>query len=81
MRIFPKKFEKIVGEPLNKMFGIEFWILERLGLVCKKDNHYILTNRAAYYYHYIEQAYTTAYIDKMWNVSRKIAFPKEIILK
>jgi len=81
MRIFPNKFEKLVGKPLNKMFGFEFWILEKLGLVHKKDEQYILTNKAAYYYHYIEQTYTTAYIDKMWNVSRKIAFPKEIILK
>jgi len=81
MRIFPEKFEKIVEEPLSKMFGLEFWILERLGLVCKKDEHYTLTSKAAYYYHYIEQTYTTAYIDKMWNISRKIAFPKEIILK
>ncbi|MHB8062829.1 MAG: hypothetical protein ACYDG2_09390, partial [Ruminiclostridium sp.] len=81
MRIFPQSFEEIVEKPLYKLYGFEFWILERLGLVCKKDEEYILTSKAAYYYHYIEQTYTTAYIDKMWNVSRKIAFPKEIILK
>lgn len=81
MKIIPDKFEKIVGKPLNKMYGLEFWVLERLGLVYKKENHYVLTSKAAYYYHYIEQAYTTAYIDKMWNVSRKVAFPEEIILK
>ncbi len=81
MRIYPDKFEEIVGEPLRKMYGFEFWLLERLRLICKKDGYYVLTNKAAYYYHYIEQKYTTAYIDKMWNVSRRIAFPDEIILK
>lgn len=39
-----------------------------------------LTDRAAYWYHNIEQAYTTAYIDKMWNICRKTAFPEEIAL-
>lgn len=80
MSIFSENYEKIVEEPLNKMFSFEFWILQRLGLVIKKEGSYVLTSKAAYYYHYIEQAYTTAYIDKMWNVSRKIAFPKEITL-
>lgn len=42
---------------------------------------YILTEKGAYYYHYIEQIYTTAYIDKMWNVSRLTAFPEKIILQ
>jgi oxygen-independent coproporphyrinogen-3 oxidase len=81
MRIFPDKFEKIVGKPLNEMYGFEFWILKKSGLVIKEGNNYILTSKAAYYYHYIEQEYTTAYIDKMWNISRNIAFPEEIILK
>jgi oxygen-independent coproporphyrinogen-3 oxidase len=81
MKISPEKFENIIGKKLNKIFGFEFWILERLGLIHKKEKHYALTSKAAYYYHYIEQAYTTAYIDKMWNISCKISFPKEIILK
>lgn len=81
MRIFSEKFENIVGEPLKKMFGFEFWLLEKLGLISNERNYYRLTDKAAYYYHYIEQVYTTTYINEMWNVSRKIAFPKEIILK
>ncbi|MBP1744985.1 MAG: hypothetical protein H6Q58_1963, partial [Firmicutes bacterium] len=42
---------------------------------------YELTEKGAYYYHYIEQAYTTAYIDRMWNISRNEPFPEKIILK
>lgn len=81
MRITADGFEKLLGKPLKRMYGTEFWLLEKLGLVVKENGQYILTPRAAYYYHYIEQAYTTAYIDKMWNVSRKTAFPEEIVLK
>ncbi len=40
-----------------------------------------MTDKAAYLYHDVEQAYTTAYIDKMWHISRLQPFPKKIILK
>jgi coproporphyrinogen III oxidase-like Fe-S oxidoreductase len=39
------------------------------------------TDKGAYYYHYIEQAYTMKYIDKMWNIFSKQAFPQKITLK
>jgi len=81
MKINKDKFKKIIGTPLNKMFGIEFFIASKFGLFRENGNIYELTDRAAYLYHYIEQVYTTAYIDNMWNVSRKQAFPEQIILK
>ncbi len=81
MKINKDKFEKIIGIPLNKMFGFELFLAEKSGLIRKNCNVYELTDKAAYIYHYIEQVYTTAYIDKMWNVSRKEAFPDKIILK
>ncbi len=81
MKISPDKFEKIVGKPLKKMYRMEFWLLEKMGLVVKENDQYILSPGAAYYYHYIEQVYTTAYIDKMWNISQKVAFPEEMVLK
>ncbi|MCX8131875.1 MAG: radical SAM protein [Clostridia bacterium] len=74
-------FERLIGKPITKMFGIEFFIAKKLGLLIKENNTYYLTNKAAYIYHYLEQKYTTAYIDKMWNISRKIAFPEKIELK
>ena len=81
MQIDSEKFEQIVGKPLKKMYGVEFWLAQKLGYLKKNGNIYTLTEKASYLYHYIEQVYTTAYIDKMWNVSRKIAFPDRIILK
>jgi coproporphyrinogen III oxidase-like Fe-S oxidoreductase len=81
MAISPERFEAVVGVPLSEMFGFEFWVLEKMGMVYKENDHYCLTDDAAYLYHNIEQIYTTAYIDKMWNVSRNIAFPEEIVLR
>lgn len=81
MRIDPQKFEKIVGKPLDRMYGAEIRIAQALGLLKKVQAHYELTEKAAYLYHTIEQVYTTAYIDKMWNVSRHQAFPEKIVLR
>lgn len=82
MRINTDKFEAFFNIPLSKLFRFELWLCKALGFVKnQKEEEYILTDRGAYYYHYIEQAYTTAYIDKMWNISRNIAFPESIILK
>ncbi|MEG2291236.1 MAG: radical SAM protein [Clostridium sp.] len=81
MKIDTEKFKKFFGVSLNKLFGLEILICRILGFIKKQGKEIYVTNRGAYYYHYIEQAYTTAYIDKMWNVSRKIAFPEQIILK
>jgi coproporphyrinogen III oxidase-like Fe-S oxidoreductase len=81
MKIDRGKFAKITGVPLDEMFGSEIYLAVKLGLIRKNGDIYELTDRGAYYYHYIEQVYTTAYIDKMWNVSGKQAFPERIILK
>ena len=81
LSIDPAKFETIVGAPLDLMYGLEMLIAEKLGFIKKKNNIYELTDKAAGIYHHIEQVYTTAYIDKMWNISRKQAFPDRIVLK
>lgn len=81
LQINEDHFNRIIGKPLAKMFGLELSIAEILGLVKKKGGTYYLTNKASYQYHYLEQKYTTAYIDKMWNVSRKIAFPEKVELR
>lgn len=81
MQIQPQKFQELIGRPLNKMYGLELWLGVKTGLIVKRDNVYYLTAKGAYYYHRIEQTYTTAYIDKMWNISRTTAFPDKVILR
>jgi len=81
MEIREEDFLHMFGKSLQKMYPMEMYICCLFGLLKKTKSRYYLTEKGAYYYHYIEQVYTTAYIDKMWSISRNEAFPKEIVLK
>lgn len=81
MHISPEGFKKLFGRNLKSMYGAEILLSRMLGFLETDGGVYRLTEKGAYYYHYIEQAYTTAYIDKMWNISRVNPFPDKIILK
>ena len=81
LKLFPERFEAVIGKPVEKLFGAELWLLEKLGYIRREKNYYEMTEKAATYYHRIEQVYTTAYIDRMWRISRNTAFPDEIVLR
>jgi coproporphyrinogen III oxidase-like Fe-S oxidoreductase len=81
MRIDSRKFAKIVGAPLLELYGLEIFIARMMGYLRQEGDDYKLTDKAASLYHRIEQVYTTAYIDKMWNIARKQAFPEQIVLR
>lgn len=73
-------FEKFFGVPLKSMYGMELKIAKRLGFITEDNGVYDMTLKGAFYYHYYENFYTLAYIDKMWGIMRKEAFPKKIEL-
>lgn len=77
-RVAAKDFERFFGVSLKKMYGLELWLAKRAGLITETDGTYEMTLKGAFYYHYYEQFYTLSYIDKMWGIMRKEAFPKEI---
>lgn len=79
-RVDSKDFETFFGVPLQKMYGFELWLAKLLGFVTEKDGIYQMTLKGAFYYHYYENFYTLAYIDKMWGILRKEAFPERIEL-
>lgn len=79
-RVNPEDFEKFFGVPLKKQYGLEFKIAKVLGLMGEEDSSYRLTPKGAFYYHYYENFYTLAYIDKMWGILRQEAFPEKIEL-
>lgn len=79
-KVNAKDFEKFFGIPLRKMYGIELKIAKLLGFVNEENNIYYMTLKGAFYYHYYENFYTLAYIDKMWGIMRKEAFPQKIEL-
>lgn len=73
-------FERFFGEPLKKNYGFEFWLATKLGWIIQQEDEYRMTLKGAFYYHYYENYYTLAYIDQMWSVMRKEAFPKGLKL-
>ena len=73
-------FEKFFGVPLKRMYGFELWLAKQLGFLTKRGDTYEMTCKGAFYYHYYENFYTLAYIDKMWGILRKEAFPGQIRL-
>lgn len=75
-----RDFERFFGVPLKKMYGFELWLAKILGFVTETDGVYRMTLKGAFYYHYYENFYTLAYIDKMWGIMRKEAFPERIEL-
>lgn len=70
------EFERFFGIPLKKMYGFELWLAKRIGFATEENGVYKMTLKGAFYYHYYENFYTLAYIDKMWGMMRKEAFPE-----
>lgn len=73
-------FEKFFGVSLKRTYGFEIWIAKRLGFINEHGGTYEMTLKGAFYYHYYENFYTLSYIDKMWGIMRKEAFPEHIEL-
>lgn len=79
-RVDSKDFESFFGVPLKRMYGLELRLAKLLGYITERDGVYSMTLKGAFYYHYYENFYTLAYIDKMWGIMRKEAFPGGIEL-
>lgn len=79
-RVDAKDFKKFFGVPLKKMYGMELFLAKCMGFVTENDSVYTMTKKGAFYYHYYENFYTLSYIDKMWGIMRKEAFPEKIEL-
>ena len=75
-----KEFEDFFGIPLQKMYGLELRLAKWLGFIEEQGDMYSMTLKGAFYYHHYENFYTLAYIDKMWGIMRKEAFPKRLEL-
>ena len=79
-RVDTKAFEKFFDVSMKKMYGLELFLAKCFGFVTEEDGVYTMTKKGAFYYHYYENFYTLSYIDKMWGILRKKAFPQKIEL-
>lgn len=74
-RVNSEDFKRFFGVSLEKMYGFEFWIAKKLRFITEDNGVFEMTLKGAFYYHYYENYYTLSYIDKMWGVMKKEAFP------
>lgn len=79
-RVDERDFERFFGVPLKRKYGFELFLAKVFGFATEKNGVYKMTAKGAFYYHYYENYYTLAYIDKMWGLMRKEAFPDKIVL-
>lgn len=79
-RVDAADFERFFGVPLKRMYGTALLMAWVLGFVTYQDGIYRMTLKGAFYYHYYENFYTLAYIDKMWGIMRREDFPAQIRL-
>lgn len=77
-RLEEKDFLEFFHEELSTYYGKELWLAQKLGFLTKQGTCYEMTLKGAFYYHYYEHFYTLSYIDQMWSVMRKEAFPDRI---
>lgn len=77
-KVDSRAFEKFFGIPLKKMYGFELRLAKLFGFVTEENGIYSMTLKGAFYYHYYENFYTLSYIDIMWGILRKEAFPEKI---
>ena len=75
-KVDSRDFEKFFSVSLKKAYGFELFIAKLLGFVTEHNGVFEMTLKGAFYYHYYENFYTLAYIDKMWGIMRKEAFPR-----
>ena len=79
-KVDTRDFQRFFGVPLTRMYGLELFLAKLLGLITEENGVYSMTLKGAFYYHHYENFYTLAYIDKMWGIMRKEAFPEGIRL-
>lgn len=77
-KVNSEDFEKFFGVPLKKMYGLELWIAKKIGFITEEKGIFYMTLKGAFYYHYYENYYTLSYIDRMWGIMKKEAFPHMI---
>lgn len=73
-------FARFFGVPLPEMYGAELKLAQMLGWLTEQDGIYRLTKKGTFYYHYYENFYTLAYIDKMWGLMRHEPWPERLEL-
>lgn len=75
-RISPGEFEACFGRSLDGAYGLELRAARLMGWLRREGEDWVLTDRGAFRFHLFEGHYTLAYIDRMWSLMGREAFPQ-----
>ena len=74
------EFSKLFSRDLYKTFYYIINSCRLAGLLKRKGDNFVLTDRGIYLFHLIEQEYTHTYLNKTWATCMQEAWPDELIL-
>ena len=77
-KVSEKEYEIFFNESLKKRYWLELFLAKAFKFIEEENGIYRMTLKGAFYYHHYENYYTLSYIDKMWGIMKKEAFPKKI---
>ena len=80
MKLSKEDYKNMFRSDLKKDYFLELFIAKLLGLLVEDSNGYEVTLKGSYYFHIVEQIYTTQYIDKTWSIARNEPWPNKINL-
>jgi len=74
----PKKhFKELFGEEDKKIYRL-LWLSKVLGLCREETNQFSLTERGAFWLHLMQNYFVLNYINKVWSVAMRKAWPDRI---
>ncbi|MCL5036805.1 MAG: coproporphyrinogen III oxidase family protein [Chloroflexi bacterium] len=76
-KISKKKFEEIFA-PKELKIKLLFSILKAMGLYKETKDEFVLTERGAFYIHLLQNYFVLNYINKVWTIAKREAWPKKI---
>ncbi|OUQ79419.1 radical SAM protein [Flavonifractor sp. An100] len=74
-RISPSEFESCFGRSLDGAYGLELRLAQAMGWLRREGEDWVLTDQGAFRFHVFEGYYTLSYIDRMWGLMGREAFP------
>jgi oxygen-independent coproporphyrinogen-3 oxidase len=68
------------GAELERVFGPLFAPFRALGLMCRSDGGFGVTDSGAFWIHRLQSEYSLAYIERLWGGCRRAAWPNGLQL-
>lgn len=79
-RLDKGEFQKRFGVEFDKVYGRYLKPLALLGLMRNNRNQIILSDRGAYWLHYLQDLFSIDYLSKLWGTSQHDPWPDCVIL-